>query len=1427
MKRPGIQKKPQLGFFRPIAAAVTLALVLASTASAQTLLHRYSFVSDLTDSVGGANGTTNAPGAGSPIVVNNGLTLPGGGGPGFSGYVSLPSGIMNGTASLTVECWATQTSQQTWAEMFNFNNGQGQYLGFIPYPANNNNNMSLAFKNGNESDAASGVQFPVGVETYVACTFNTNNLVGSLYTNGSLIASVTVPNATYTPGTFNTANNWLGQDPFPDPQFQGTIYELRIWNGVVSQRYLQASAIAGPSTIINNLTPSSATLSAGSTVVLGGAESATFTVTLPQTGSSVLQATADATNWTSSNPSVLIVNTNGVIEGVGLGTATVSAKVAGVSATSGTITVVNPQLLHRYSFVSDLTDSVGGANGTTNAPNGGTPITVNNGLTLPGGGGPGFSGYVSLPQGVLNGAPSLTVECWATQASQQTWAELFSFNNGSPQYLAFIPFPANNGENMVMALRSGNNEFDADASVQFPVGVQTYIAETFNAYSLQGALYTNGSLIATTTAPNTSFIPASWNTANNVLGQDPYPDPQFQGTISELRIWNGVVSPLYLQVSAAAGSTIVVTNLVPTTLNVNLTTTSMIGSGTQQASVVGNFPQVSGVNVTTAATNWTSSNPSVLTVNSSGLITAVNGGSATVSATVAGVIATSASITVATTPPTFSQRPSNQTAAVGDTVTLSAVALGGSLSYQWSLNSSPLSGATNATLVLSNIQLNQEGNYTLSVTNSQGNTNTSATVSVFQAILQHRYSFATDATDSVGGANGTNVPPNGGGAATFANGLILPGNSGGGFGVSGYVSLPGGLLTNTTSLTIECWATQTAANSWATIWDFADNGNINFELCPHPDPGRNGGNMIVAFTPNGGEQDINTAVLFPNGSEQYVALTVDGGSLLSHLYTNGTLVGALTLPNSTYLPRNIGGNGGTVQDMLGNDTYGDAQFSGTIYEFRIWDGAVTPLYLAVSAAAGSSVVVTSTTPSSIAVSLTTATMIGGQTQNATATGTFPQASGVALNSFVTNWSSSNPLVVTVDSNGVVTATGVGTATVSAMVNGSTGTSATITVQTSIPVITQQPTPSETLLVGATLRASIANEGTPPFTYRWYRSTGPTLLSTSTSTSALVVPNLSLGSADNYYCVVSNQYGTATSANLALTVVTPTTYQGTVLAYSPVGFWPLNESSGTTAYDIIGGNNGIYATGSTPGVAAGPPNAFFSGNTAANFDGNTGHVDIPGGPLNITNAVTVVAWLQLSGLNGFDGVMGHGDTSWRMSVDGSAIPAGNDGDAQGDAYNASVNVNDGNWHMLAYTYNGFTNQNFNGRLYLDGNLVASNSVSAAPTGNSLDMWIGGSPDYGTATGKRIIAANMADVAVFAEGFTGAQITALYNGTFVASPSTLTITHPAGNTVLNWQEGLLLQSSSVRGPWTTNYSAAPPYTVPTTNSSQFFRLLINPD
>lgn len=1373
-------------------------LALPSLLSAQTLLHRYSFVSDASDSVGGPawNGTIVAPTTGGAATIANGLTLPGnaGGGFGVSGYVSLPGGIVLHDTNVTVECWVQPSSVNTWAEIWDFGiNGSTNFALIQDSPGPGN--MRVAFTpHGNETDIQAPTYLPSdGTTDYVAVTYNNSTLVGNLFLNGALDATVNFPNTSYSPGGYGgpngTTQDMLGNDVYGDPQFGGVIYEIRIWSGAVSQRYVGAANILGPGTLVNNLTPTTVTLAAGPNVIITGTEQASITVQLPQTGTANLPATLDATNWTSSNPNVVAVNANGVVTGVGVGTATVSAMVAGVTGSSGTITVTGPQtLLHRYSFVSDASDSVGGPtwDGTVVAAGAtGTNVTINNGLTLPGGGGPGFSGYVTLPAGILTNTTSITVEAWATQAAQNTWAELWDFANSpaGSQSFGFIPDPGNNSHNIEVPFVPQGNERDIQSSLTFPTNQETYIAITYNNFSLVGDLYTNGLLIASRTFPNTTYAPGSYGgstgTLSNMLGQDIFPDTQFQGTLYEFRIWNGSLSPVYVAVAGAAGPSVIVTNTTPLSLSLTVTNTSMLGSQSQPATITGNFNQAANVIVTDGATNWVSSNTNILTVNSSGLITAISGGSATVSATVNGVSATSPSITVSSTQPT-AQGPTNVVAVPGDTVMFDVTAFGGNLSYQWSFNSSPIGGATNAALVLSNVSSASAGTYSVMITNSLGSTNASATLTIVQQLLKHRYSFVSNASDSVGGANGTLVGPNGGTAATINNGLSLPG--GGGPGFSGYVSLPSGMLTNINSLTVEVWVTQNAANGWAEIWDFANSGSQNFGLIANPV--NNNGNMEVAFTPNGGEIDLQSQISFPSGSEQYVALTYNSATLQGNLYTNADLVASRTFPNSNYTPANIGGAGGTAVNVLGQDIYPDPQFQGTIYEFRIWDGVVSPIYLAVSAAAGSSVVVTNLTPLSVNVSVANSTMIQGQAQPATVLGNFQDASGVNVTAAATNWVSSNTNVLTVNNTGNVTALGTGSATISATVNGVTGTSASITVATSAPIITGEPETNETLLVGGTLNASLANIGSTPITYFWFTNGGATPISIS-STPALSIPNLQVGNAGTYACLVSNQFGTTLSSNLSLAVVSPSSYEQVLLDLNPLALWPLNESSGSIAYDVIGGNNGSYIGGVTLG-AAGPTNGFFNSSSAVGFDGVSAYVDIPEGPFNITGAITVVSWVQILAQNGFDGLIGHGDPSWRIAVNTTSgttgIPQAADG-AAGDAV-SRVNISDGNWHMVAYTYSGNTSQANNGLLYVDGVLVGSNSVNTVPAGDNLDVWIGGAPDYGT---TRLIAANIADSAVFNRALSPAQIQGIYTATFVFNPLVPpSITHvglSAGNIVIS--------------------------------------------
>jgi hypothetical protein len=186
---------------------------------------------------------------------------------------------------------------------------------------------------------------------------------------------------------------------------------------------------------------------------------------------------------------------------------------------------------------------------------------------------------------------------------------------------------------------------------------------------------------------------------------------------------------------------------------------------------------------------------------------------------------------------------------------------------------------------------------------------------------------------------------------------------------------------------------------------------------------------------------------------------------------------------------------------------------------------------------------------------------------------------------------------------------------------------------------------------------------------------------------------------------------------------------------------------------------------------------------------------------------------------FAGLFGHGDASWRMSVNSSGQPGASVGNAT-DA-TSSTSIMDVNWHMVAYTCTGIPGIN-NGLLYVDGVLVASDSVTSPPLGDNLDVWIGGAPDYGAA---RLLNAKIAHAAIFTEALTTTQVQDLYTGTY-AAPVNLVATRSGLSVVLNWPAGVLLQAPALTGPWTTNSAAVSPYTVTAASGNQFFKLLVNP-
>jgi hypothetical protein len=305
--------------------------------------------------------------------------------------------------------------------------------------------------------------------------------------------------------------------------------------------------------------------------------------------------------------------------------------------------------------------------------------------------------------------------------------------------------------------------------------------------------------------------------------------------------------------------------------------------------------------------------------------------------------------------------------------------------------------------------------------------------------LEHRYSFTDDATDLVGDADGILL-----GAASLSDGQVVLD------GIDSYVEFPPDMLTNYDSVTFEAWVTDNGSARWARIWDFGNSVN---------GPGQQGGGTTFFFLslPDGdgvlrgtyaatglGENVLRWPGGRPAvGEKAHIVWTSDITYHIGKLYVNGALVGVNT--NMTITPRDIGT---TFNNWLGRSQFNDPYFNGAIDEFRIYNGAITPLQVALNAASGPDNVVTNAgTLNSVALTIgTNEVLFGGMPVRSVLSATFENLTNVNVTTLEgAQFSSANPNIATISSNGIVTATGVGTTTLTASFNGKTNT-LSVTVQ---------------------------------------------------------------------------------------------------------------------------------------------------------------------------------------------------------------------------------------------------------------------------------------------------------------------------------------------------------------------------------------------
>lgn len=156
--------------------------------------------------------------------------------------------------------------------------------------------------------------------------------------------------------------------------------------------------------------------------------------------------------------------------------------------------------------------------------------------------------------------------------------------------------------------------------------------------------------------------------------------------------------------------------------------------------------------------------------------------------------------------------------------------------------------------------------------------------------------------------------------------------------------------------------------------------------------------------------------------------------------------------------------------------------------------------------------------------------------------------------------------------------------------------ATLTVYRA-PVLTQLPAPTNVwCFAGWTNTWTVAASAAAPVGYYWFQN-GTNL--PWAMNAACQIKNVQSTNSGNYFVVVSNAFGTATSGVVSLTVVAAPHYPYglMVLTNGALGYWRLDETNGTVAHDYVGGHNGTYTATVLLGQAG---NSVLDAHKAAGF-----------------------------------------------------------------------------------------------------------------------------------------------------------------------------------------------------------------------------------
>lgn len=236
----------------------------------------------------------------------------------------------------------------------------------------------------------------------------------------------------------------------------------------------------------------------------------------------------------------------------------------------------------------------------------------------------------------------------------------------------------------------------------------------------------------------------------------------------------------------------------------------------------------------------------------------------------------------------------------------------------------------------------------------------------------------------------------------------------------------------------------------------------------------------------------------------------------------------------------------------------------------------------------------------------------------------------------------------------------------------------------------------------------------------------------------------------------------------------TTFNNLIINDGLVGYWPLDEGSGTTTADASGYQDTGTLTNGPTWASSSLPSLDFRDAAAVVLDGTNDYIDL-GGNVTATNAAfSACAWVYLSAINSFQTFLGiDGTTISGFKLEKVTGTTGFDfsmrsTDSTGSTlYQASGTTapSTSTWYHLCGVYTGSV-----ARLYVNGVQEGTDTTVSATwnaTGHAIigsGKWSGSRTDY--TNGK------MDDVRIYNRVLTAVEVKSLANGDM---PGTKTATH----------------------------------------------------